>query len=527
MRVMSKKIYPLFAIVLLGSFLVGCVDDFDRNFEFDEYTPSVLIEAKQFIESGNVTVSLLDMGRAYMSESEKSIKANAKADFSIQWGDYRIITEGKEDVVYVPIKVNKKKQQAFSLLTDDGRIKGYSHQIYYAMLLFPGVNGSGFDAVMATYLYGHNMKESDVKRMGRDFESAGYTGYYITSCLDGTMLAGRYVEDGETKIGFRQNPLSPKERKKQAAESDTAKKHNHDHHHLFLNINPQKYVKQTRSGGHDMEWIMTHCPLCEELWDDCQCNIVYPKCSYCGTDVKSNRCAYACSRCDVCLYGNPSHTHTTYTPPPVNPGNGGGGGPGGPSPDPDPEPQPQQPKTFTEMTAQERVEEIKSKMNTVVASIPGKGMQCNNGVGKLFKALFGDGSDVPSYMKGNSDGLHILANQMIRNWQNDTYNWQEISRSNYDSWQEWFNAIQEKANDGYFVVSAFLNEGTNPDGTAKHGHVTVIRPGGTTYSGTWGFGVPTTMDTGSGRRDSSSAISNSYRKSTIKNDSVKFYFYKK
>ena len=110
---MSKKKYPLFAIVLLGSFLVGCVDDFDRNFDFDEYTPAVLIEAKQFIESGNVTVSLLDMGRAYMSESEKSIKANAKADFSIQWGDYRIITEGKEDVVYVPIKVNKKKQQAF------------------------------------------------------------------------------------------------------------------------------------------------------------------------------------------------------------------------------------------------------------------------------------------------------------------------------------------------------------------------------------------------------------------------------
>ena len=158
------------------------------------------------------------------------------------------------------------------------------------------------------------------------------------------------------------------------------------------------------------------------------------------------------------------------------------------------------------MTAQERANEIRSKMNSVVASIPGKGMQCNNGVGKLFKALFGDGNDVPSYMKENSDGNHILANQMIHNWQTDTSNWQEISRSDYASWQAWFNAIQEKADSGYFVVSALLNEGTHPDGTAKHGHVTVIRPGGTTHSNSWGFGVPTTMDTGSGRRDSSSAI---------------------
>ena len=372
---MSKKSYPLFAVVLLGSLLVGCTDVLDRDFYDDGYTPSVVLEAKQFIESGKVRVSLLDMGRAYMSETEKNTKANAKADFSIDWGNYRVRTEGSEDVVYVPIKVNRKKQQAFSLLSEDGRMIGNNHQIYYALMLFPGRNGQGFDAVMATYLYGRGMAEDDVKRMGRDFESADYTGYYITSCLDGTMLAGRYVEDGETKFGFRQNPVSPKDRKVKTAtsEQDSIRKHTHSHH-LFLNINPLKHIKQTKSGNNDMEWLMTHCSFCGKLWDECDCLTIYPKCEYCNTDVISNRCRNACDRCDVCLVGSPGHNHNTYNPPVNPPGGGGstGGGGGGPSPDPDPQPEPNpnvptNPNTFT---AEDYLEAAQTAYNKVAADYP-------------------------------------------------------------------------------------------------------------------------------------------------------------
>lgn len=76
---MSKKSYPLFAVVLLGSLLVGCTDVLDRDFYDDGYTPSVVLEAKQFIESGKVRVSLLDMGRAYMSETEKKHQGQCKS----------------------------------------------------------------------------------------------------------------------------------------------------------------------------------------------------------------------------------------------------------------------------------------------------------------------------------------------------------------------------------------------------------------------------------------------------------------
>ena len=76
---MSKKSYSLFAVVLLGSLLVGCTDVLDRDFYDDGYTPSVVLEAKQFIESGKVRVSLLDMGRAYMSETEKKHQGQCKS----------------------------------------------------------------------------------------------------------------------------------------------------------------------------------------------------------------------------------------------------------------------------------------------------------------------------------------------------------------------------------------------------------------------------------------------------------------
>ena len=89
MRVMSKNKYPLFVVVLLGSTLVGCIDDFDRIFVFDEYTPSVIVQANQLIESGKIKVSLLDLGRAYMSETSNNSKANANSDFSINWSAQR------------------------------------------------------------------------------------------------------------------------------------------------------------------------------------------------------------------------------------------------------------------------------------------------------------------------------------------------------------------------------------------------------------------------------------------------------
>ena len=542
MSVMNKKLYPLFAVFLLGTMLVGCADDFDRNFEFDEYTPSVIMQAKQLIESGNVKVSLLDLENAYLSEKEKQAKANAKADFSIRWSDYRVKTEGTVDVVYVPIKINKKKTQAFTLHTDDGRMKGFSNQYYCTLIMVAGKNGKGFDAIMATYLYGGNMKGDDVKRMGRDFESAGYTGYYITSNLDGTMLAGRYIEDGETKFGFRQNPLSPSKRKevKTETESDTINKHNHNHdnHRLFLNINPFKYAKKTKSDS-DMEWFMTHCSICGELWSDCTCVEIYPECEYCHTDIVSGRCSHACTVCDLCMYG-PYHSHYygpqygDYTP--ITPGSGGGGTYWGG--DPDPEPVQYQYGLSYQADSAKINHAAKSGVDYVLADDKIRDpltAKCNKGVKAAFMDFFNvTETDLPSYMKKR-------ANEMIKEgWITDTNNWQEIKESDYSSKQEWLNKVQELADKGYFVVSGWIN--TTPmydehgnimydnDGNIIYdsGHVTVIVPScGQAMEPSSNFNfcnVPWSMDTGPRKRTVKQKISGGY--GPDKAPYVRFFYHK-
>ncbi len=466
---MSKKSYPLFAVVLLGSLLVGCTDVLDRDFYDDGYKPSVVLEAKQFIESGKVRVSLLDMGRAYMSETEKNTKANAKADFSIDWGNYRVRTEGTADVVYVPIKLNKKKNQAFTMQTQDGRVKGFSHQFYSTLILVEGKNGKGFDAVMATYLYGGNMKEDDVKLMGRDFESASYTGYYITSNLDGTMLAGRYFEDGECKFRFRQNPVAPSERKavttKAIADADTIKKHDRQGVHLFLNVNPLKRVKMTRSSNYDMEWLMTHCSFCGEYWEDCTCVTIddYPLCQYCHTDIVDGYCGHHCTLCDVCMIGFPTHSHYYgpewgggYNPPGGGSGTGGGGTYYGGDPDPEPEPEPNVPTNSNTFTAEYYLEAAQTAFNKVAADYPNS-PACAEGVREMSRRLF---NRVLDELIGNANTVY---NNLENNSKENNRKWHKIN----------YTQANFYASQGYFVIAAWNS------GSDEMGHVDTILPGHT------------------------------------------------
>lgn len=522
---MNMKKYPLFAIVLLGSLLVGCTDDFDGFYEFDEYTPSVIMQANQLIESGKIKVSLLDLERAYMSETSKNSKANSKRDFSIEWSDYRVKTEGTVDVVYVPIKLNKKKNQIFTLQTEDGRMKGFSHQFYCTLIMASGKDGKGFEAVMATYLYGGNMKEDDIKRMGRDFESSGYSGYYITSTLDGTMLSGRYFEDGECKFRFRQNPLPPSERNEVAtktkamAESDTIRKHDHHGLHIFLNVNPMKRARMTKGSNNDMEWLMTHCSLCNKFYEDCTCVTVedYPLCQYCHTDIINGRCGQACFYCDLCTQG-PYHTHPYYSPewgggytPPSNGGSSTGGGGGGDTGGGgtywggDPDPEPTVSHTFT---AEVYMDASQAAYNIVAPDNPGS-PACAEGVREMSRRLFN--GVVLDELIGNANTVYNNLEQSMR--------WQKIN----------YTEANEKVNQGYFVVAAWNS------GSDEMGHVDTILPGheGSTWNSIY------VMDTGwapwknsSGQtgnaRSNNQIITNSFGsdKRTGEEGSFGIFFYK-
>lgn len=544
---MRIKFLPVF---LLMSICVGCSDYLELDlYDSESHLPSLVLEAKQNVESGKVQVSLLDMEKAYSVESKTKKSKYISNDFIIDWYDYRIRTDNNEDVVYIPII--HKNQQVFSMLSENGRLQCNNYQMYSALLLRKGLNGKGFDAVIATYLYNRNTNEDDIKRMCRDFENADYNGYYITSSLDGKMFSGRYIEDGETKFLFRQNPLSPKERKKKVAESDSLKQH--EHHHLFLNFNSQQSKIRTKSNN-DIEWIITHCPYCGELFDNCDCFTIYPKCEYCNTDVIDGYCGHACTLCDVCMIGSPDHNHSYGGNGGSNGDNGssdsgsGGsnGGSSGSSGSGSSGNGSGNSPTFSERSKTERVAILIASATIAVEKVRAfdklmgrehlpdsqQPMMCNYSVGKFYEELFGE---VPDYLKhstyDNGNYEFALANEWYDRLPLHPEDWIEIEairddNGNVLNLEQWMQEIQAKADDGYFVVG--VADGRLVDGIRRPGHIVVVIPSsdGNLVSGYWSVDTPYTIDCGSGKRNNKTDLSDSFRNQSIWGNKIRFYYHK-
>src|SRR5574344_1854345 len=145
---MSKKYFPL-PIVLLGLVSVSCNDVFEEDFYDSSSLPSLVIEAKQYLESSNLDVSLLNRDKAYHSESSPGNRSKADntptTDFFIDWNRYDIKQEDNLYVLYVPI--HQEKGQAFSMFSNDGRANGNNHQIYSTLIVRKNSNNKGLTAI--------------------------------------------------------------------------------------------------------------------------------------------------------------------------------------------------------------------------------------------------------------------------------------------------------------------------------------------------------------------------------------------
>lgn len=139
----------------------------------------------------------------------------------------------------------------------------------------------------------------------------------------------------------------------------------------------------------------------------------------------------------------------------------------------------------------------KNTVATIISKYGTKNAYCNFGVKIAFKSLFN---------KNDLEGKR--ANDMVRYWMNNPIHWERISITN----------AQRLANEGFFVVAGWINP------TGNSGHVVVIVPGESTYSGSWGGYVPNAMDTGYMKRSSCQPISKSFGSS--KKNEVVFFKYK-
>lgn len=530
MKKIKKSMMFMWPFVWAAFLLLwGCFDGMESsggesNVMDDQYSPLIVKKAKALVES-RPDFCLPDTHKPVGTSSKSTHKKGSEAmdDIKVDWDDYRLVVDGNRQMALFPIK-GKGQPTAFTALTMGGQTHKRMNMVTNKLLVRQNDDKS-LTGVVLTYIYDQNYynefgKELDA--LAYEFTKTHFTGFFITSRLDGTILLGRRIENGKEVFSFRYRSSLP------GKASNVEDSCSHDVH-LFLWLNPGTVVK--RVSLLDFEYDTTEkCSLCGKPIEDCTC-VDIVACSKCGEKIVDGKCGCnkdetegsgqtgptcptchsvigndgRCACCQICrMYpcrcggasggsgggnnGGSSGGSGGTTRPPGGGSTGGGNNTGGT--------QAARPGTTAVKNA------AKNAVSTINRLYGTKDSYCNYGVQQAFKNIFGS-SNLPPGMKGK-------ANEMARAWRNNPKYWQPISLSQ----------AQDYANKGYFVVAGYINPNPN-----KSGHVVVIMPGTAVYSSKWGCNVPMTMDTGYKKRWDYKFLSNSF--GPDKKNNITYYFYKR
>ena len=517
-----------------AAFLVlwGCFDGMESSGEEsnvmdDQYSPLIVKKAKALVES-RPDFCLPDTHKPVGTSSKSTHKKGSEAmdDIKVDWDDYRLVVDGNRQMALFPIK-GKGHPTALTALTMGGQTHKRMNMVTNKLLVRQNDDKS-LTGVVLTYIYDQNYynefgKELDA--LAYEFTKTHFTGFFITSRLDGSILLGRRIENGKEVFSFRHRPLLP------GKTSNVEDSCSHDVH-LFLWLNPGTVVK--RVSLLDFEYDTTEkCSFCGKAIDDCTC-VDIVACSKCGEKIVDGKCGCnkdetegqvgtTCPTCHVLITENGCNCCPLCRMSPcmcdeyTGGGIGGGGNTGGGSSgggnigggnigggdtgggtvigggSGEVVPAARPGTTVVKNAAQDAVASvIKSYGNSEAA--------CNVGVQLAFKNIFGS-SNLPPGMVGK-------ANEMAQAWRDNPKHWQAIP----------LGVAISNANHGFFVVAGYIN----PSGS---GHVVVILPGPTKYSPSWGCEVPLTMDTGDGKRWTNRYLSDSF--GTDRKNRIAYYFYKR
>ena len=170
--------------------------------------------------------------------------------------------------------------------------------------------------VLGTYICERNYYDNyneELATLGYDFTDSDFSGYFIASRLDGSMLSGKYIQKGEEQFRFIKNPVPYSECSDSV--SDT-------HIHLFLNLSSSAVSLSTRSVDSNSASVLSldqqeesgsfYCSFCHKPADDCTCFDIVA-CKKCGKNVVNCTCddnicqlcgglivAGHCDCCDIC-----------------------------------------------------------------------------------------------------------------------------------------------------------------------------------------------------------------------------------
>lgn len=422
----NNKLNFLFLILFCMILAIGC-GDFSES-DNDDYLngscdiPLLVQEAKSNLEQSGVSVSVLSLGKSHVMNTRAFLES-IPSKCRILWEESFMSCDGGLPLAVIPLDCGD--MSAFSVLTVHGRSRKSVNKVCSKLLVRKNSDGT-LTTVVGTYIYDGKYgesHESEIRTLSVDFSSTEFSGYFITSRLDGTFLYGRKYVNGQEEFCFN---LKDRLHSDCSVVGDSVFIPDT---RLFINLQSEQFVTRssmstyTEDSGFKClfcgEDAMTcscleinYCSKCRSKIVNGQCNCQeddgdYP-CAFCGQKFQNGKCM-CCTFCGhypcVCNGGGVSNggggigggTSTGNT----------GGGPTGNTGGSTSGSSVSHVKTTAQIktAARDAVRSIISRYGTDMAA-------CNYGVQAAFKNLFGT-TNLPPGMTGRANDMWQLLGKII------------------------------------------------------------------------------------------------------------------
>ena len=355
MRKIPKSLF-LFLFLLFIGFISSCVNDVEiesgKNIVGRSNGALTVDEAKILVESSDL-LSLPDLSKNTQVKLQARSAGKLKYDPMSVVPDWTITQEFTEDdmtILMVPLEL-KTPILGITRTFVDGKENRSAVQIYSKLLVKKNASRQLL-GVIVSYLPDHEYWQEDdcnINKLGYELGGTNYSGIYMVSSLDGTMIYGEKFEKGQSVFRFY-----PNWRKNQCEEDgcqheDSVGHKDDQNYRLHIDFLDASHNVKTRFV--ETEGDNAPCIFCGQnpMYCDCfivdanricsQCHheIVNGKCECCPLCHKSPcRCCWTCKKYPCTCWGNkpiypPAHPPTGPTGPTTGGGGptGGGGGGGG------------------------------------------------------------------------------------------------------------------------------------------------------------------------------------------------------
>ena len=257
-------------------FLFGCADVLlsnDVETDLDD-APNFVQEAYTWVNNHHQSPQLLNLD--FYKNEEHSDKESTRSvlsdNISIDWSSYSTFEHDGYDIAIIPI--TNTDLVSFVQLTEHGRSKKNVYKTMSKLIIRRCKSDKKMSIVIGTYICDYHYYKNnydELTSLAYSFEGTNFSGYFIASRLDGSMLSGKYVQKGKVRFSFLPN-TSPLSKQNDSVDN------NHIHIHLHIDLRPSSIMFSNHSRSsinpEQEETGEYYCSTCFQLADECICFII-------------------------------------------------------------------------------------------------------------------------------------------------------------------------------------------------------------------------------------------------------------